>query len=217
VGKWLLHTALWYIVQLLQWAPGVSSHYADMYGDSNDTEPPPPEPHPDHYARNGNGHGKKDDDHWLRYLTLHRTRLKPCDMKRDLYTLFNEKDNVVYNMTAHACERPFVVLPIPFSNLILLVIDQLCPRDGSVVLTVNPQPIDYHLSVNDSLACYKQAREFNRMRPHSCISRHANVSPSGSLGLLGFRVVLGRTWAIKVCGRRRYYIISYVSSLPMFT
>ncbi|KMY93563.1 uncharacterized protein Dsimw501_GD10984, isoform C [Drosophila simulans] len=176
VGKWLLHTALWYIVQLLQWAPGVSSHYADMYGDSNDTEPPPPEPHPEHHARNGNGHGKKDDDLWLRYLTLHRTRLKPCDMKRDLYTLFNEKDNVVYNMTAHACERPFVVLPIPFSNLILLVIDQLCPRDGSVVLTVNPQPIDYHLSVNDSLACYKQAREFNRMRPHSCISRHANES-----------------------------------------
>ncbi|EDW90579.2 voltage-dependent calcium channel subunit alpha-2/delta-3 isoform X7 [Drosophila yakuba] len=176
VGKWLLHTALWYIVQLLQWAPGVSSHYADMYGDSNDTEPPPPEPHPEHHGRNGNGHGKKDDEIWLRYLTLHRTRLKACDMKRELYTLFNEKDNVVYNMTAHACERPFVVLPIPFSNLILLVIDQLCPRDGSVVLTVNPQPIDYHLSVNDSLACYKQAREFNRMRPTSCISRHANES-----------------------------------------
>ncbi|XP_052840899.1 voltage-dependent calcium channel subunit alpha-2/delta-3 isoform X8 [Drosophila gunungcola] len=176
VGKWLLHTALWYIVQLLQWAPGVSSHYADMYGDSNDTEPPPPEPHPEHHARNGNGHGKKDEDHWLRYLTLHRTRLKPCDMKRELYTLFKEKDNVVYNMTAHACERPFVVLPIPYSNLILLVIDQLCPRDGTVVLTVNPQPIDYHFSVNDSLACYKQAREFNRMRPHSCISRHANES-----------------------------------------
>jgi len=50
------------------------------------------------------------------------------------------------------------------------------------VLTVNPQPIDYHLSVNDSLACYKQAREFNRMRPHSCISRHANVSSSGPWG-----------------------------------
>ncbi|XP_017069113.1 voltage-dependent calcium channel subunit alpha-2/delta-3 isoform X7 [Drosophila eugracilis] len=176
VGKWLLHTALWYIVQLLQWAPGVSSHYADMYGDSNDTEPPAPEPHPEHHSRNGNGHGKKDDDQWLRYLTLHRTRLKPCDMKRELYTLYKEKDNVVYNMTAHACERPFVVLPIPYSNLILLVIDQMCPREGSVVLTVNPQPIDYHLSVNESLACYKQAREFNRMRPQSCISRHANES-----------------------------------------
>ncbi|XP_017029919.1 voltage-dependent calcium channel subunit alpha-2/delta-3 isoform X5 [Drosophila kikkawai] len=180
VGKWLLHTALWYIVQLLQWAPGVSSHYADMYGDSNDTEPPPaPPPEPERHAHgNGNGgHGKKnDDDHWLRYLTLHRTRLKPCDMKRELYTLFNEKDNVVYNMTAHACERPFVVLPIPLSNLILLVIDQMCPRDATLVLTVNPQHIDYHLSINDSLACFKQAREFNRVRPQSCISRHANES-----------------------------------------
>ncbi|XP_017051185.1 voltage-dependent calcium channel subunit alpha-2/delta-3 isoform X4 [Drosophila ficusphila] len=174
VGKWLLHTALWYIVQLLQWAPGVSSHYADMYGDSNETEPPAPPP--EDHGRNGNGHGKKDKDYWLRYLTLHRTRLKPCDMKRELYTLFKEKDNVVYNMTAHACERPFVVLPIPFSNLILLVIDQLCPRDATVMLTVNPQPIDYPLAINETLACYKHAREFNRMRPHSCISRHANES-----------------------------------------
>lgn len=100
----------------------------------------------------------------------------PCDMKRELYTLFNEKDNVVYNMTAHACERPFVVLPIPLSNLILLVIDQLCPRDATLVLTVNPQHIEYPVHENYTMACYKQAREFNRVRPQSCISRHANVS-----------------------------------------
>lgn len=174
LGKWLLHTALWYIVQLMQWAPGVSAHFADMHGDLNGTEPRPP---PEHHERNGHGNGKKkNDDTWLRYLTLHRTRLKTCDMQRELYTLYNEKDNVVYNMTAHACERPFVVLPIPNSNLILLVIDQLCPRDASLILTVNPQTIDYHLPVNDSLACYKQANEFNRVRPQSCISRHANVS-----------------------------------------
>nr|XP_017106912.1 voltage-dependent calcium channel subunit alpha-2/delta-3 isoform X8 [Drosophila bipectinata] len=181
LGKWLLHTALWYIVQLMQWAPGVSAHFADMHGDLNGTEPRPP---PEHHERNGHGNGKKkNDDTWLRYLTLHRTRLKTCDMQRELYTLFNEKDNVVYNMTAHACERPFVVLPIPNSNLILLVIDQLCPRDASLILTVNPQTIDYHLPVNDSLACFKQASEFNRVRPQSCISRHANES------------------AIKLCGK----------------
>ncbi|XP_032307102.1 voltage-dependent calcium channel subunit alpha-2/delta-3 isoform X8 [Drosophila ananassae] len=181
LGKWLLHTALWYIVQLMQWAPGVSAHFADMHGDLNGTEPRPP---PEHHERNGHGNGKKkNDDTWLRYLTLHRTRLKTCDMQRELYTLFNEKDNVVYNMTAHACERPFVVLPIPNSNLILLVIDQLCPRDASLILTVNPQTIDYHLPVNDSLACFKQANEFNRVRPQSCISRHANES------------------AIKLCGK----------------
>ncbi|KAH8402487.1 hypothetical protein KR009_012344 [Drosophila setifemur] len=187
LGKWLLHTALWYIVQLMQLAPGVTGHYAEAFNDMNmNMNGTEPRPEPDHHGGNGhgNGHGKKnDDDHWLRYLTLHRTRLKPCDMQRELYTLYNEKDNVVYNMTAHACERPFVVLPIPNSNLILLVIDQLCPRDNALVLTVNPQTIDYHLGVNDSLACFKQAREFNRVRPQSCISRHANES------------------AIKLCGK----------------
>lgn len=113
---------------------------------------------------------------WVQYLTLHRTRLKSCDMQRELYTLYNERDNVVYNMTAHACERPFVVLPIPNSNLILLVIDQLCPRDVSLVLTVNPKRINYPLAVNETFSCYKHAREFTRVRPQSCISRHANVS-----------------------------------------
>lgn len=113
---------------------------------------------------------------WLKYVLLHRTRLKSCDMQRELYTLYNEKDNVVYNMTAHACERPFVVLPIPNSNLILLVIDQLCPRDVALVLTVNPNPVNYPLAANESFPCYKHAREFNRVRPQSCISRHANVS-----------------------------------------
>ncbi|EDW79739.1 uncharacterized protein Dwil_GK17856, isoform A [Drosophila willistoni] len=172
LGKWLLHTALWYIVQLVHWTPGVSA-YSEMYLDMNGTEPEPE--HDDN--------SQVKNTAWLRYLTLHRTRLKSCDMQRELYTLYNEKDNVVYNMTAHACERPFVVLPIPFSNLILLVIDQLCPRDPNLVLTVNPQKINYHFAVNESLACYKHAREFNRVRPQSCISRHANES------------------GIKLCGR----------------
>lgn len=113
---------------------------------------------------------------WLRLVTLHRTRLKSCDMQRHLYLMYNEKDNVVYNMTAHACERPFVVLPIPNSNMILLVIDQRCPRDTSIQLTVNPGPIPYPLDKNQTFACYKNDREFSRVRPVSCINRHINVS-----------------------------------------
>ncbi|XP_030247122.1 voltage-dependent calcium channel subunit alpha-2/delta-3 isoform X8 [Drosophila navojoa] len=171
VGKWLLHTALWYIVQLMRLAPGISAHYNDVYMDANGTEQEPED------------HGQTKNAAWLRHLTLRRTRLKSCDMQRELYTLYNEKDNVVYNMTAHACERPFVVLPIPNSNLILLVIDQLCPRDVALVLTVNPAPINYPLAPNETFSCYKHAREFNRVRPQSCISRHANES------------------AIKLCGK----------------
>ena len=116
------------------------------------------------------------NNEWVRLVTLQRTRLKPCDMQRDLYTLYNEKDNVVYNMTAHGCERPFVVLPIPASNLILLVIDQMCPRDVTHILTVNPMDINYPLEENQTLACFKRDHEFSRVRPVSCISRHVNVS-----------------------------------------
>lgn len=169
LGKWLLHTALWYIVQLMQLAPGVMANYKSMYIRVNGTEQQLTEPPP----LEDNLHTKNI---WLQYLTLHRTRLKSCDMQRELYTLYNERDNVVYNMTAHACERPFVVLPIPNSNLILLVIDQLCPRDVTLVLTVNPKRIQYPLAVNETFSCYKHAREFTRVRPQSCISRHANVS-----------------------------------------
>lgn len=153
----------------MQLAPGVIANfnnnvYIRVNGSEQKSEQPPLE---------DNLHIKNV---WLQYLTLHRTRLKSCDMQRELYTLYNERDNVVYNMTAHACERPFVVLPIPNSNLILLVIDLLCPREVNLVLTVNPKRIQYPLAVNETFSCYKNAREFTRVRPQSCISRHANVS-----------------------------------------
>ncbi|XP_034475779.1 voltage-dependent calcium channel subunit alpha-2/delta-3 [Drosophila innubila] len=36
--------------------------------------------------------------------------------------------------------------------------------------------LEYHLAVNETFSCFKHAREFNRVRPQSCISRHANES-----------------------------------------
>ncbi|XP_017839483.1 voltage-dependent calcium channel subunit alpha-2/delta-3 isoform X1 [Drosophila busckii] len=189
MGKWLLHTALWYIVQLLRLTPGVAANFNE-YLDLNGSEPMP-EPEMEH----SNNNNKRN--HWLQYITLKHTRLKPCDMQRELYTLYNEKDNVVYNMTAHACERPFVVLPIPNSNLILLVIDQMCPRDPTLVLSVNPKVINYPFAVNETLSCYKHVRSFNRVRPASCISRHINES---SITLCGKGSVLYANLALLLLG-----------------
>ncbi|XP_054084709.1 voltage-dependent calcium channel subunit alpha-2/delta-3 isoform X3 [Zeugodacus cucurbitae] len=155
--KWLFHTVLWYIVQLTNVA---IAEFIDPYIDEDMNDYP--------------SNSKSTD--WIRLVMLHRTRLKSCDMQRHLYLMYNEKDNVVYNMTAHACERPFVVLPIPNSNMILLVIDQRCPRDPSIQLTVNPVPIPYPLDKNQTFACYKNDREFSRVRPVSCINRHINES-----------------------------------------
>ncbi|XP_065360594.1 voltage-dependent calcium channel subunit alpha-2/delta-3 isoform X2 [Calliphora vicina] len=154
--KWILTTIVLYLVEL----SAVAADFFEHYVDENMTD----------YMVN------VKNNEWVRLVTLQRTRLKPCDMQRDLYTLFNEKDNVVYNMTAHGCERPFVVLPIPASNLILLVIDQMCPRDATHILTVNPMDINYPLEENQTLACFKRDHEFTRVRPISCISRHVNES-----------------------------------------
>ncbi|KAI8121433.1 Voltage-dependent calcium channel subunit alpha-2/delta-3 [Lucilia cuprina] len=154
--KWLITTIVLYLVEVSTVAADFFEHYVD----ENMTD----------YTVN------VKNNEWVRLVTLQRTRLKPCDMQRDLYTLYNEKDNVVYNMTAHGCERPFVVLPIPASNLILLVIDQMCPRDATHILTVNPMDINYPLEENQTLACFKRDHEFSRVRPISCISRHVNES-----------------------------------------
>lgn len=71
--------------------------------------------------------------------------------------------------------RPYVVMPIPFSNMILLVLDTLCPVPSQVHVTTWPVEHDY----NESLACHKVHNvELPRRRPLTCINKHANVSSS---------------------------------------
>lgn len=67
-----------------------------------------------------------------------------------------------------------MVLPVPSSNMILLVLDTLCPLPSSVpTLTTWPVQHDY----NASLACHKVHNvELPRRRPLTCINKHANVS-----------------------------------------
>ncbi|XP_055909802.1 voltage-dependent calcium channel subunit alpha-2/delta-3 isoform X2 [Eupeodes corollae] len=170
LAKWLIHTLLWYIVQFHTVAANVMEHYFD----ENVTEYIVP------------------NKEWESRVTLRRTRLKSCDHRRHLYTLYNDKENVVYNMTAHGCERPFVVLPIPASNLILLVLDVLCPKESAFRLTVDPIEVQYDYDANFSLACYKRNRPLSRIRPGSCINKHMNES------------------AIVLCGDATSQIINYV-------
>ncbi|XP_055843710.1 voltage-dependent calcium channel subunit alpha-2/delta-3 isoform X3 [Episyrphus balteatus] len=171
LAKWLIHTLLWYIVQFHTVTANVMEHYFD----ENVTEYIVP------------------NKEWEHRVTLRRTRLKSCDHRRHLYTLYNDNENVVYNMTAHACERPFVVLPIPASNLILLVLDVLCPKESAFRLTVDPIEVQYDYDANSSLACYKRdVQPLRRIPPASCINQHVNES------------------AILLCGDATSQIINYV-------
>lgn len=72
---------------------------------------------------------------------------RPCDLKTDLFVLQPDRLNSstplkgkLTNCHASGCERPFSVQKIPHSNLILLVVDTLCPC-GSKQLDTGPQEV----------------------------------------------------------------------------
>ncbi|XP_035913957.1 voltage-dependent calcium channel subunit alpha-2/delta-3 isoform X5 [Anopheles stephensi] len=107
-------------------------------------------------------------------VLINRTRPEPCDHVITLYELNMDVDPSVYTKEAHQCERPYVVLPIPSSNLLLLVLDTLCPLPTHVPqLSTWPVEHDY----NASLACHKARSDpLPRRRPLTCINKHANES-----------------------------------------
>ncbi|XP_053674579.1 voltage-dependent calcium channel subunit alpha-2/delta-3 [Anopheles nili] len=107
-------------------------------------------------------------------VLINRTRPEPCDHVITLYEINMDVDPSVYTKEAHQCERPYVVLPIPSSNLLLLVLDTLCPLPTHVPqLSTWPVEHDY----NASLACHKARSDpLPRRRPLTCINKHANES-----------------------------------------
>ena len=75
--------------------------------------------------------------------------------------------------TNNGCERPFVVQPVDFSNLLLLVVYTNCPNTVEPRETVEPEEILYQ---NATLACQKVQNELPRQRPQSCIRSHPRES-----------------------------------------
>ncbi|KAG8235605.1 hypothetical protein J437_LFUL014649, partial [Ladona fulva] len=75
---------------------------------------------------------------------------RPCNKRTDLYILqperlntsglFNPLKGKLTNCHVTGCERPFSVQKIPHSNLILLVVDTLCPC-GSKLLSIVPREV----------------------------------------------------------------------------
>ncbi|XP_034237810.1 voltage-dependent calcium channel subunit alpha-2/delta-3 isoform X4 [Thrips palmi] len=108
-------------------------------------------------------------------LLINRTRPQPCDQQVDLFLLANTSDKGGgggprgIHMPMAGCERPFVAHSIPHSNLLLLVVDALCPQVEHEV-TLIPQEVLY----NSSLSCFKvgSSWDLNRKKPRSCFNHH---------------------------------------------
>lgn len=105
-------------------------------------------------------------------LTLPRTILKACDHERTLYT-FKESSLENGLSGSNGCEKPFVISLIQHSNLVLLVIDTMCPRDTQHYVLTDPREIKY----NESLACEKVASPLplKRRKPVNCTNSHEEV------------------------------------------
>ncbi|XP_043273923.1 voltage-dependent calcium channel subunit alpha-2/delta-3 isoform X3 [Venturia canescens] len=106
---------------------------------------------------------------------LNKTKRQSCDKEVYLYLLRNgttREYDVDYDST-RGCDRPFVVQPVSFSNLLLVVVDTNCPDTAEPSLSVEPEEVLYP---NTTLACQKAMNELRRQRPHSCIRNHTRES-----------------------------------------
>ncbi|XP_020293530.1 voltage-dependent calcium channel subunit alpha-2/delta-3 isoform X2 [Pseudomyrmex gracilis] len=103
-------------------------------------------------------------------------RLRTCEKKTDLYILQPERLNTsgqnnplkgkLTNCHVTGCERPFSVQKIRHTNLILLVVDTLCPC-GSKQLSI--EPIE---ALTEPGACTARRERLYRRRPPKCINYH---------------------------------------------
>ncbi|XP_034941199.1 voltage-dependent calcium channel subunit alpha-2/delta-4 isoform X2 [Chelonus insularis] len=104
------------------------------------------------------------------------SKLRTCEKKTDLYILQPERLNTsgqsnplkgkLTNCHVTGCERPFSVQKILHTNLILLVVDTLCPC-GSKQLSIEPVE-----AITEPGACTARRERLYRKRPPKCINYH---------------------------------------------
>lgn len=71
------------------------------------------------------------------------------------------------------CIRPYVVQPVSFSNLLLVVVNTDCGEMDSPMLSITPEEVIYE---NNTLVCQKAFAGLKRKRPQSCIRSHPRES-----------------------------------------
>ncbi|XP_039276628.1 voltage-dependent calcium channel subunit alpha-2/delta-3 isoform X2 [Nilaparvata lugens] len=104
-------------------------------------------------------------------------RARPCNKRVDLYILqparlnnSNPLKGKLTNCHVTGCERPFSVQKIPRSNLILLVVDTLCPC-GNKHLSIDPQEIVADDATPQTCQSPNE-HDLYRRRPNKCINYH---------------------------------------------
>lgn len=120
---------------------------------------------------------KSKEQEFDKRVLINRTRPERCDKIITLYQLSRpkEKEKSAFDMPmSSSCDRPFVVVPIPSSNMILVVASALCSTENPIPF-IN-QPVEKHYNAT-SLQCYKLRNfpSYRRQLKH-CFNKHENES-----------------------------------------
>ncbi|XP_043503020.1 voltage-dependent calcium channel subunit alpha-2/delta-3 isoform X2 [Polistes fuscatus] len=181
-----LKKAITWIVGQMTWAwikSGIwNSDYAYGYSDLDESDAM----HED-YQENEKTPLDTKDDKWLNSKVLiNRTRPEACD--QEVYLYLRNSSVINYNVEVDMedeCARPYIVQPVNFSNMLLIVVNTgICSDTTYPPLTVMPEEVIYE---NNSLVCQKAWTFLKRKRPESCIRTHPRESEIKDLcGLASF-------------------------------
>ncbi|XP_076283343.1 voltage-dependent calcium channel subunit straightjacket isoform X9 [Lasioglossum baleicum] len=116
----------------------------------------------------------KDEKMFDQKVLINRTRPEACDQEVYLYlrNVSFESFDVEMDINDN-CMRSYIVQPVAFSNMLLLVVNTDCTDTVSPPLSVLPEEVMYE---NNSLVCQKAISTLRRKKPQSCIRTHPRES-----------------------------------------
>ncbi|KAG7203219.1 hypothetical protein KM043_010323 [Ampulex compressa] len=165
--SWLVGQAAWAWAQTGIW----DSEYAEAYAYPSDEE----SIHEDYHESDEKPVvDDKAEKLFDEKVLINRTRPEACD--QEVYLYLRNVSFTSYDINANVdnnCMRPYIVQPVDFSNMLLLVVYTDCTNTVSPPLTVIPEEVIYE---NNSLVCQKALNTLKRKKPESCIRTHPRES-----------------------------------------
>ncbi|VVC93338.1 unnamed protein product [Leptidea sinapis] len=84
-------------------------------------------------------------------VLINRTRPTPCDREMYLYQMDYKNLDEKLNKPLNECTRPFYAQLVNYTNMLLVVVDAMCPKKDVSMPSIDPTEVQY----NESLPCLK--------------------------------------------------------------
>ncbi|XP_076165059.1 voltage-dependent calcium channel subunit straightjacket isoform X2 [Ptiloglossa arizonensis] len=158
--SWLVGQAVWAWARAGIW----DSEYAEAFAYPNEDEGI----HEDYQESEEKPPADaKDEKLFDQKVLINRTRPEACD--KEVYLYLRNASFAAFDIESDVndeCLRPYIVQPVNFSNMLLLVVNTDCTDTVSPPLSVVPEEVLYE---NNSLVCQKALTTLKRTKPQSCI------------------------------------------------